>query len=131
MDAWQAVMMTLAAVVVGALVPALVQLSLTLRSVRLAADRSGPALVAITATAERLEQVAVRLQQGERVEHLLESIDSLARTLDRFHDTARIMAAVGASVGPAVSAGVRAWRASRQDPFPASNGAGDAPTQHE
>jgi hypothetical protein len=131
MDTWQAVMMTLAAVLVGALLPALIQLSLTLRSLRLAAERTGPALVAVTATAQRLEQVTLRLQQGERLDHLLESIDSLARTLDRFQDTARIMAAVGASVGPAVSAGVRAWRASRQDPSPTPNGAGDATTEHD
>ena len=122
MAGWEVAALTLLGVLVGALVPAILQLTLTLRSLRAAADRAGPALVAITSAAERLDRLTARLEAGGRIEQLMESVETLARTAGKLQDGARIAAAVGAAVGPAVGAAVRAWRTPRPDEPPGPDG---------
>jgi hypothetical protein len=116
-DTWQAVMLAVVALLVGALLPALVQLTLALRAVR--------------ATAERLDRITARLEEGDRVDHALEAIDSLSRMVTRLQETTRVAAAVGAAVGPAVGAAVRAWRASQGDGASSPGGASDTPPESE
>jgi len=114
-DAWQGVMLAVVALLIGALLPALVQLTPTLRAWRATAERTERAVVAITATAERLDRLTARLEEGGRIEHFLQAIDSLSRTVTRLQEATRVAAAVGAAVGPAVGAAVRSWRASQGD----------------
>jgi hypothetical protein len=111
MDAWQAAVLAVLALLVGALLPALVQLTLVLRDLRVTVTRAGPALVALTATAQRLERLTAKVEEGGQLDHALEAIDSLSGTVARLQETARLAAAVGASVVPAVVAAVKAWRA--------------------
>jgi hypothetical protein len=113
MEAWQAVLLVLVALLVGVLIPAVVQATQALHAVRAAAAAATPALTTITATAGRLERLAGTLEADGRLERALEAIDGLAKTVARFQDTARVATAVGAAVGPAVGAAVRAWRDSR------------------
>jgi hypothetical protein len=113
MDAWQAVMLGLAALLVGALLPAVVQLTLALRALRATAARTDLALVAVTDTAQRLDRLAKELEAGGRVERFFEAVDTLSTMASKLSDTARLATAVGAAVGPAVGAAVRAWRSSR------------------
>jgi len=114
MEAWQAATVAVVALLVGALLPVLFQLVLTLRAVRAAAERTGPALAAVTATAERLERLTARIEEGGRVEHALEAIDALSRTVGKLQDTARMASVVAGAVVPAVAAAVQAWRATRE-----------------
>ena len=131
MDAWQAVTLAVVALLTGAILPALVQLTLALRAVRAAMERSERAIVAITVTAERLARLTARIEEGGRVDRLLEAIDSLSGTVTRLQETARVAAAVGAAVGPAVGAAVHAWRASRGEGATSRGGAGAPSPQPE
>lgn len=131
MDTWQAVMLAVVALVVGALLPALSQLSPALRAWRATAERTDRALVAITATAERLNRFTARLEEGGRLDHALEAIDSLSRMVTRLQETTRVAAAVGAAVGPAVGAAVRSWRASQGDDASPPGGASDTSPESE
>jgi hypothetical protein len=115
MEAWQAVVLAVVALLVGALLPVLFQLLLTLRAVRSAVERAGPALASITATAERLERLTARIEEGGRVETVLGALDSLSHTVGKLQETARLASTIGAAVVPAVAAAVQAWRASRGD----------------
>ena len=117
MDAWQAVVLAVVALLVGALLPALVQLTLALRAVR--------------GTAERVDRLTARLEEGDRVDHLLQAIDSLSRMVTRLQETTRVAAAVGAAVGPAVGAAVRAWRSSQGDGASPPEGRGDTTPEPE
>jgi hypothetical protein len=127
MDAWQAAVLAVVALLVGALLPAVIHLTQALRALRALEGPTRRALVAITATAERLDRLTAKLEEGGRVEHFLETIDALSRAATLLQETARVAMAVGAAVGPAVGAAVRAWRASADDGA-SSPGAANAPS---
>ncbi len=103
MENWQTAVLVLGAVVAGALLPVLVQLSLTLRSSRAVLEetsvRLGRTLDAVTSTAGRLDRIAAGLES----------------TVDRVRESVRIASAVGAAVAPSVGAAVNAWRAGAPD----------------
>jgi len=123
MESWQTAVVALVALVAGACIPLLVQLSMTLRAARAALERTGARLDRVldsaAVTAERLDRVTAGLDE-RRIRALLEALDALARTVNQLRDSVRVASAVGAAVGPAVGAAVRAWRAGR----PEEGGAG-------
>jgi hypothetical protein len=129
MEGWQTALLVIGALLVGALLPAIVQLRLSLRALGAATERisaqAGEALEAVTATPRRLDRLTARLEEGQRVEGLLAGIDSLSRTVVQLQETVRVASAVGAAVGPAIGAAVRAWRATRPDDDAAPERAGD------
>jgi hypothetical protein len=131
MEAYQAVMVAVVALLVGALLPVLFQLSLTLRAVRAVAAQAGPAIASVTTTAERVERLTARIEEGGRIDHALAAVDSLSKTVGKLQEAARLASIVGAAVAPAVAAAVQAWRASGEDdgagPGVESAGAGEAP----
>lgn len=122
MESWQTAVVVLLAVMVGATIPALVALAGALRSARRTMDRSGAqlaeALVAVTSAVERIDRLASHLEQGKRIETLVESVTALSQTVNRFRDVVRTASAVGAAVAPAVGAAVKAWRETRPDAGP-------------
>lgn len=124
MDAWQAVTLAVVALLAGALLPALVQLTLALRAWRATAARADAALGAITATAQRVDRMTARLEEGDRLDRLLAGVDALSRAASHLVDGLRLATAVGAAVGPAVGAAVRSWHDAR--PAGVQQGAGGA-----
>jgi len=122
MEAWQAVTLGLAALLVGVLVPSALQLALALRAWRATAERAGTTLATVTATVERLDQLTARLERDGRVERLLEAAAGLTVIAGGLQDAVRLATAAAAAVGPAVGAAVRSWRASRADDGPALSG---------
>ncbi len=106
MESWQTAVVVVVAIVAGALLPVLVQLSLTIRSSRTVLEdtsvRLGRALDAVAATAERLDRITAGLE----------------RTVAQVRDSVRIASAVGAAVAPSVGAAVKAWRAGGEAPAP-------------
>ena len=116
MDTWQAAVLVVVSLVAGATLPILVQLAAFIRSAQKALERTGAradrALDAVAATAERIDRATAGLDE-ERVRALMDSVDSLARTVNHIRDSARVASAVGAAVAPAVVAGVKAWRTAR------------------
>jgi hypothetical protein len=103
MEAYQAVVVAVVALLVGALLPVLFQLVLTLRAVRAVAEQAGPAITSITATAARLERLTAKLEEGGRIDHAMEAIDSLTKTVGKLQETARLASTIGAAVIPAVT----------------------------
>lgn len=118
MESWQTAVVVVVALVAGTLLPVLVQLSMTLRSARAALERTSArldrALDAVAATAERFDKATAGLDE-RRIHALMESFDSLGRTVNRLRDSVRVASAVGAAVGPVVGAAVRAWRTARPE----------------
>lgn len=114
MNGWHVAVLTVVSLVAGAAIPLLVQLSLAVRSAREAlartTTRAERALDAVAATAERLDRATAGIDE-RRVRALMESFDALARTINQLRESARVATALGATVGPAVGAAVRAWRA--------------------
>jgi hypothetical protein len=113
-ESWGIALVVLAAVLVGAAIPVLVQLRATLRATEKTLHRSGArldeALGATVAAAARIDGFVVRLEEGGRLEQLLDGVAALNRMVNQLRDTARVASAVGAAVGPAMAAAVHAFR---------------------
>jgi hypothetical protein len=111
-------LVVLAAVLVGASIPALVQMRATLRAMEKTLQRSGArldqALGATSAAAGRIDALVVRLEEGGRIEELVDGIAAVSRMVAQLRDTVRVASAVGAAVGPAVAAAVHAFREDRE-----------------
>ncbi len=117
METWRVALVVLAAVLVGAAIPGLVQLRATLRALEKTMERSGArfdeALGTTTAAARRLDAMVARVEEGGRIEHLVDGITAVSQTVSQLRDTLRVATAVGAAVGPAIGAAVRAFREDR------------------
>ncbi len=124
MESWGLAVLVLAAVLVGATIPALVQLRATLRAMQTSLERSGArldeALGAATATARRIDALAVRLESGGRIEQLVEGVATVGQLVSQLRATLRIASAVGAAVAPAVAAAAHALREDPGAPPPES-----------
>jgi hypothetical protein len=116
-DGWVFALVILLAVLAGAAIPALVQARATLRALEKALQRSGPrldeALAATTAAAGRLDRAVVRLEEGGRLERLVDGVAAASRAVSQLRDGVRVASAVGAAVGPAIAAAVHALRDER------------------
>ena len=121
-ETWGVVLVLLAAILVGAAIPALVQARATLRALEKALQRSGArldeALGAATGAAGRIDRLVVRLEEGGRIEKLVDGVAALSRMVGQLRDTMRVASAVGAAVGPAVAAAVHAFREEREAAMP-------------
>jgi hypothetical protein len=118
MESWGMALVVLAAVLVGVAIPLLVQLRATLRAMEKTLQRSGArldeALGATTAAAGRIDAFVVRLEEGGRIEQLVDGVAAVSRMVSQLRDTVRVASAVGAAMGPAVAAAVHAFRADRE-----------------
>ena len=112
METYEAVVLTLAAVLVGALLPVLFQLGLALREVRRVASQVVPAVASITATAERLDRLTARFEETGTLDR---SVSSLSASMDRLQDAARMASAMASALIPAISAALQAWRSAHAD----------------
>jgi hypothetical protein len=102
MTPWDVAGPILLAVLVGAALPLLVQASAAVRATR--------------RLVERLDRIAAKLDDGRRVEALAAAIDDLSAAASQVKDGVRVASAIGAALGPAAAAAVRAWRdAARPD----------------
>ena len=118
MEGWGIALVVLAAVLVGAAIPVLVQLRATLRAMEKTLQRSSArldeALGATITAAGRIDGLVVRLEEGGRIEQLVDGIAAVSRMVSQLRDTVRVASAVGAAVGPAVAAAVHAFREDRE-----------------
>ncbi|HUL59321.1 MAG TPA: hypothetical protein VLU43_08615 [Anaeromyxobacteraceae bacterium] len=130
-EIWGTAVLILAAVGVGAAIPALVQLRATLRAMEKTLQRSGArldeALGATTAAAGKIDALVARLEEGGRIEQLVDGVAAVTRMVSQLRDTLRVASAVGAALGPAVAAAIHAFREDREvaAPPPAQAADGD------
>jgi hypothetical protein len=92
------------------------------------------ALGATTAAAGKIDALVVRLEEGGRIEQLVDGVAAVSRMVNQLRDTLRVASAVGAAVGPAVAAAIRAFREDREVAAPAplqTNEVDSGPVQPE
>jgi len=116
MEAYQAVLVALAALFVGALLPLVFQALAAIREVRSLLGQAKPAMASVTATVERLERLTAKLEADGRIDHALEAVESLTKTIGALKDTASTASRIGAAVVPALVAAVGAWRTMQDTP---------------
>ena len=113
MATWQIVAVVLLAVLVGAVVPVLLQLRRTLQSAENVLNTTGPKL---DRTLDEVGEAAARVNRlGKSLEKDAEGLGvftdaaaGLGRSMKQAQESLRLMTAVGAAVGPAIAAGLRA-----------------------
>ena len=122
---WQITGVVLLAILVGAVVPVLIQLRRTLRSAESVLDTTGPKL---ERTLDEVGEAAARINRlGKSLERDAEGLRvftdaaaGLGRSLKQAQESLRVMTAVGAAVGPAIAAGLRALFTPERDDEAAS-----------
>src|SRR3989475_12154568 len=107
---WQVVGLVLLAILVGAGVPALVQLRRTLRSAQTFLDSTGKrldrTLDEVTDAAARINRLGKSLEKdAEGLRVFTDAAAGLGRSLKQAQESVRLMTAVGAAVGPAIEIG--------------------------
>jgi uncharacterized protein YoxC len=110
---WQLITVVLLAVLVGAAVPALLQLRRTLRSAEIVLESTGPkvdrTLEEVSEAAARINRLGKSLERdSEGLQVFTDAAAGLGRSLKQAQASLRIMTTVGAAVGPAIAAGLRA-----------------------
>jgi hypothetical protein len=134
MSAGQTAVVVLLAVLVGAVLPVLVQLFLTLGRLRRVIDGVGrrlePTLDEIAESARRLNRVGSGLEQNvvPRVHKLAEGLGDLGESVAKLRQVVRTAANVGAALGPAVAAAARSFGSCEGDGAKRREGA-EAPAE--
>jgi len=110
---WQIVAVVLLAVLVGALIPVLIQLRRTLQSAENVLNTTGPrldrTLDEVSEAASRVNHLGRSLEKdAEGLRVFTDAAAGLGRSLKQAQESVRVITAVGAAVGPAVAAGLRA-----------------------
>jgi len=110
---WQIVAVILLAVLVGALIPVLIQLRRTLQSAENVLNTTGPrldrTLDEVSEAASRINHLGRSLEKdAEGLRVFTDAAAGLGRSLKQAQESVRVITAVGAAVGPAVAAGLRA-----------------------
>jgi len=136
MSTWQIVGVVLLAVLVGAVVPALLQLRRTLRSAEDVLSSTGPKL---DRTLDEVAEAAARINRlGKSLEKDAEGLGvfadaaaGLGRSMKQAQESLRVMTTVGAAVGPAIAAGLKALFSQgpddEEEPAPLRNDEGTVP----
>ena len=124
MAGWQVALVVLVAVLVGALVPLIVQLYGTLHTLRAIVEKSAKDVEAgmqsIHRTADRLDRLGAALEKDGKMAEIVEGATSAARMMNQLRGTMQIAGPVAAAVVPAVAAAVRAWRGGMEADPPAA-----------
>jgi hypothetical protein len=132
MESWQVALVVLVALLVGALIPLIVQLYGTLRTARAVLDKSAKdieaAMVAIHNTSTRLDRLGAALEKDGKIDDIVDGVASAAHMLNQMRGTMQVAGTVSAAVVPAVLAAVRAWKGA-MDEDPTRPAPADAPAQ--
>ena len=114
METGQVILLVLLGLVVAFLVPALVQLRRTLRSAEVFLESTRPhlerTLTDLQASAARFNDMTATVEQSlARVRPAMHgATEDLARSINSFRGSLGIVSAVGAALGPALAAGLKA-----------------------
>ena len=132
MEGWQIALVVLVAVLVGALIPLIVQLYGTLHTLRTVVEKSAKDVEAgmqsIHRTADRIDRLGAALEKDGKMAEIVEGATSAAQMMNQLRGTMQIAGPVAAAVVPAVAAAVRAWRGAMDaDPPAAAPDDGPAP----
>ena len=131
MQGWQIALVVLVAVLVGALLPLIVQLYGTVHTLRTLVEKSAKDVEAgvqsIHRTADRIDRLGAALEKDGKMATLIDGAASAAQMVNQIRGTMQVAGPIAAAVVPAVMAGVRAWKgAMQEDPPPAEPEEGTA-----
>ena len=120
MESWNIALLILGSVLVGALLPLLVQLRATLRSAQSLLDESRPRVAKtldelLLATRDVRGLVADANAARPQAAAFLEIIAGLTETLNQVQASVRTASVVGAAVAPAIAAAIQAFRTIRAE----------------
>ncbi len=112
-DSWTLVIMVLLGVLVGASLPVLFQLFMTLGSARRSIQRIGPKLEGILSdvrtTTQRINTGTTGFDEStQRAKQLLDAVGDLGETVRSVNRTLKPAVAVGTALGPALATAVHA-----------------------
>ncbi len=112
---FSSLLVILAAVLTGALLPLLFQLRATLRSAQTVLDVTTPKLARtldeVQATVRELRLVTAGLAEHRpQVQEFMAAVGGLTTTINQLQASVRTASAVGAAIGPALAAAFQAFR---------------------
>lgn len=123
MQGWQIALVVLVALLVGAVLPLLVQLYGTVHTLRTVMEKGSKdieaALLGIHRTADRLDRLGAALEKDGKMAEIVDGAVNAAQMVNQFRGTMQVAGPVAAAVVPAVVAAVRAWKGSMH-PDPSS-----------
>jgi hypothetical protein len=125
MEGWQIALVVLVAVLVGALLPLIVQLYGTLHTLRAVVEKSAKDVEAgvqsIHRTADRIDRLGAALEKDGKMAVIIEGATSAAQMVNQLRGTMQVAGPIAAAVVPAVVAAVRSWKGAMDaDPPPAA-----------
>jgi len=125
MQGWQIALVVLVAVLVGAVLPLIVQLYGTLHTLRTVVEKSAKDVEAgvqsIHRTADRIDRLGAALEKDGKMAVIVEGATSAAQIVNQMRGAMQVAGPVAAAVVPAVVAAVRAWKGGMEvDPPPAA-----------
>ena len=124
MEGWQIALVVLVAVLVGSLIPLVVQLYATIQTLRKVAEKSAKdveqALAGIHRTADRLDRLGAALEKDGKMEAIIEGATSAAQMVNQLRSTMQVAGPVAAAIVPAAMAAVRAWKGSMESDAPSA-----------
>jgi len=121
MENWQLALVVIAALFVGVLIPTVIQYQVTLRSVH-RVIRSNESdirriLGEVSQFSAHLNRIGASLDGNtQHVKTFLSALEDLVRGINKVRGTLRTASIVGATVGPAIGAAIRAWQSGQGDP---------------
>jgi hypothetical protein len=126
MEGWQIALVVLVAVLVGALIPLIVQLYGTLHTLRAVVEKSAKDVEAgvqsIHRTADRIDRLGAALEKDGKMAVIIEGATSAAQMVNQLRGTMQVAGPIAAAVVPAVVAAVRSWKGAMEaDPPPAAS----------
>jgi hypothetical protein len=123
MEGWQIALVVLVAVLVGALLPLIVQLYGTLHTLRTIVEKSAKDVEAgvqsIHRTADRIDRLGAALEKDGKMAVIVDGAASAAQMVNQLRGTMQVAGPIAAAVVPAVVAAVRSWKGAMDaDPPP-------------
>jgi hypothetical protein len=106
METWQVALLTVSALLVGALVPAIIQFQIALRTFARAIDRTSERLDHTLARAETI--LATVEKRSVEIDAFLGAVGGMSESIDKARATLASATQLGAAVVPALSAAVSA-----------------------
>src|SRR5512137_749875 len=104
MQGWQIALVVLVAVLVGALIPVVVQLYGAIQTLRTVAEKSAKdveaALVGIHRTADRLDRLGAALEKDGKMAEIVEGAVNAAHLVNQMRGTMQVAGPVAAAVVP-------------------------------
>jgi hypothetical protein len=97
MENWQVALIVILAILVGVMIPAIVQFQLAMRE--------------LGRVAGHLNQVGSIVESNRKqIETFFESLRGIGQSVDRIHSAVRTASVIGAAIGPLLAAAIKARR---------------------